>query len=1232
VEAQGRGTLHCHFLVWIGGHLSPQRMRDRMAEDDGFKAHLFAFLESVIKSELPGMTEVVQEQPGVTLAAPERERGVPNPAVVAPPRCAKLDEDEFQYEFEKRVKELVIENHWHRHNETCWKYLKRGEPRDDAHCRMRIDGTTRRVTELDEETQSILLRRLHPRINCHNDVLAFLTQSNNDIKFIGSGEGAKALIYYVTDYITKASLTTHVGLSALRVAIQKNNKKFEGDYSATSDEVSESLFVKCANNILGRMEVSHPQVMSYILRHGDHYTSHKYQRLFLGSFLREVDAYFGQRCAADTALDDKTDVEDEDVESARGEEETIGHDAGQVPDAGMDENLTIQLDANNGIIVNNQIDDYRFRGQQEPFDTCNLYRFVQKFRKVSIRKSGRDQSQPSGDDVPPRNPRNRNPHAPFHPSHPHARTHQLALMTTEHVPVLLGPSIPSPTGDSTVKKEAWCKAMLILFKPWREFADLKAQEELWEAAFDHELFSPDDRKIMDNMMVLNECRDARDTDIAKRGNQALLPRSREYDLAVNETSRLAISLEMEEAAHIISGDTDECQNEVEERSKSQALIKLVSRALAINDATLRDSGGVKEDASSILAIGEQSLSWQEDIRSTMKQLKKRKRTRVETDNGETDGERQPPRHSQRNRRSATKITTLEANARSTSNGHAHLQLRAQEPLVDIIATEFNLQSNPEQLQAFQIIADRIIENGRQLLMYVGGVGGTGKSHLINAIKRLFAELGRAKELILSAPTGAAGVLIDGATIHSLTLLPNKSNVNGEELKRIWNDVTFLILDEISMVSAGLFADISERINIGKGIQLSSGDVPFGGIHVLITGDFGQLRPVGGNSLYSHNLISHVSTHTAASNEGQQEIIGVAIWRQFHDVVLLRKNQRQADDPVYALLLARVRAGECTMHKVSQNGLSDYDLLRKQVLSSMAVSDPSVYTVFQDAPVIVGARVLRDEVNHQRLYQHAHRLEVTVTKYYSSDSLQKEPVPISVRERLWRVSSTTSKDALGILPLFHGMRVMVTENIAIGNRIVNGAEGTIQEVHYRVDEQGHRYAQVCLVLIEGSSVNAIDHNNDIVPIFPVSRSFVYVSPFKERFHISRSQLPLLPAYSYTDYKSQGRTLSHAIVDLESARSLQGTYVMLSRVKTLANLAILRNFKRERIEQRLSEELRDEFMRLETLSAHTMELHIRKAQIKDMHLGMDTLSAGKQITFPIGQVAHVCCCTGGTGNEQ
>ncbi|KAI0698759.1 hypothetical protein C8Q76DRAFT_771872 [Earliella scabrosa] len=90
---------------------------------------------------------------------------------------------------------------------------------------MRIDGSTRAVTCLDEETFSIMLRRLHPRIANYNDLVIFLMKANMDIKHIGSGEGAKALIYYVTDYITKASLPTHLGLAALLYAIERTSTK-----------------------------------------------------------------------------------------------------------------------------------------------------------------------------------------------------------------------------------------------------------------------------------------------------------------------------------------------------------------------------------------------------------------------------------------------------------------------------------------------------------------------------------------------------------------------------------------------------------------------------------------------------------------------------------------------------------------------------------------------------------------------------------------------------------------------------------------------------------------------------------------------------------------------------------------------------------------------------------------------------------------------------------------------
>jgi hypothetical protein len=40
------------------------------------------------------------------------------------------------------------------------------------------------------------------------------------------------------------------------------------------------------------MEMSHAQEMSYILGHEDHYTSHEYQKLFLGSFLYTINQHF----------------------------------------------------------------------------------------------------------------------------------------------------------------------------------------------------------------------------------------------------------------------------------------------------------------------------------------------------------------------------------------------------------------------------------------------------------------------------------------------------------------------------------------------------------------------------------------------------------------------------------------------------------------------------------------------------------------------------------------------------------------------------------------------------------------------------------------------------------------------------------------------------------------------------------------------------------------------------
>ncbi|KAI0750155.1 hypothetical protein C8Q80DRAFT_1079565, partial [Daedaleopsis nitida] len=285
VECQARGTLHCHMLIWVAGHPSPQDMRTKMSESEQYRTDMCTWLEDIIKCEFLGTTSV--EPMGDYGQRPcfAEDGTFAHPGTLSGPRFDWFTPEVFALRYKAHVNDLVERFNWHEHTETCWKYLRPSDPRDDAHCRMRMDGTTRAVTVIDDESGSILLRRLHPMIANYNDLVVFLLKCNMDIKHIGSGEGAKALIYYVTDYITKAPIPTHMGLAALLYAIDRTNMKC-GDVVDRTQLQERSAFTTMVNSMLCRSEVSHQQVMSYLVGGGDHYTSHRFRILHLRSFER----------------------------------------------------------------------------------------------------------------------------------------------------------------------------------------------------------------------------------------------------------------------------------------------------------------------------------------------------------------------------------------------------------------------------------------------------------------------------------------------------------------------------------------------------------------------------------------------------------------------------------------------------------------------------------------------------------------------------------------------------------------------------------------------------------------------------------------------------------------------------------------------------------------------------------------------------------------------------------
>ncbi|KAG1788112.1 uncharacterized protein HD556DRAFT_1245752, partial [Suillus plorans] len=116
---------------------------------------------------------------------------------------------------------------------------------------------------------------------------------------------------------------------------------------------------------------------------------------------------------------------------------------------------------------------------------------------------------------------------------------------------------------------------------------------------------------------------------------------------------------------------------------------------------------------------------------------------------------------------------MEDEAEITSVYHKpELSVKQKENILQEIIEEFGLTDNEEQERSLRIVSEHFIRDEvDQLLMFITGIGGSGKSHVIRAIVEMFRRCGAPERLTLSAPTGSAAVLIDGYTIHALTFLP-----------------------------------------------------------------------------------------------------------------------------------------------------------------------------------------------------------------------------------------------------------------------------------------------------------------------------------------------------------------------------------------------------------------------------------------------------------------------------
>ncbi|KAF6523203.1 hypothetical protein HZS61_014731 [Fusarium oxysporum f. sp. conglutinans] len=464
--------------------------------------------------------------------------------------------------------------------------------------------------------------------------------------------------------------------------------------------------------------------------------------------------------------------------------------------------------------------------------------------------------------------------------------------------------------------------------------------------------------------------------------------------------------------------------------------------------------------------------------------------------------------------------------------------RKAENLLDLDVDDQPLEArdslNPEQRLVYDTVMDHFLtQNPSQLLLHVDGGGGTGKSYLINLLSAHLqaATGGRGTPVWRAAPTGVAGNQISGTTLHSLLHLPiNKdfrplSPIDKAQLQKKLKDIKYLIIDEKSMLGLRQLSWIDDRL---REAFPSRNEEFFGGLNILLVGDFFQLPPVLQKPLYYDKEVQGV------------EIKGRNAYRRFDKTVFLKVVQRQRGDDQEAF---RTALGELRLLQLSKES---WKLLSSRVQAKL-----------DDREVARFVNALRVYATKDRVNEYNH---------YHLDRLSRPAIQVTAKN-VGSGAAAAPDDKAGNLakqiPICLGARLMLTSNLWQPVGLCNGARGTVYDIGWAPGAEPIQDPP-CVIMMEFDKYNGpvfltTPDGKKIVPILPVERDFLIGATL-----CTRTQFPLIVCYAITVHKSQSITEDMIVTDL-SCRDFQTglSYVAVSRVKTLEGLMLDAPFDRNHL---------------------------------------------------------------------
>ncbi|KAH9394741.1 DNA helicase [Tyrophagus putrescentiae] len=422
--------------------------------------------------------------------------------------------------------------------------------------------------------------------------------------------------------------------------------------------------------------------------------------------------------------------------------------------------------------------------------------------------------------------------------------------------------------------------------------------------------------------------------------------------------------------------------------------------------------------------------------------------------------------------------------------------------------------NSNNLTDEQYSVLRSVMHGESL--FFTGSAGTGKSYLLKfIISRLPPET-----TFVTASTGiAASHLPGGITLHMFAGIPVswlEEGCFGQENRKLtpkeiaarlmkfeakvqrWKQCKCLIIDEISMLHGEYFAVVDQVARI-----IRNCDKPFGGIQLVVCGDFLQLPPITKRDGKPESLKTKYAFQTKAWTE--------AI-RQYFELRIIKRQT----DGTFIKVLQLLRLGRVTesvksiLIKTSQNNLRKNSIIPTQL-----------YTHRRDV----------DLVNRQQLQ----KLQSPSVCFIAQDS---DPAHSAMLDSL---CPTQRKIELKV-----GAQIMLNRNIDLNRGLVNGLVGEIIKFEDEGDAAHavpRRYPVIRFV-------------NGVQTTISPERWTVKLGGAADSKAISRVHLPLQLAWAMSVHKSQGMTISNGLeISLAKVFESGQAYVALSRATSLANVKII-----------------------------------------------------------------------------